>query len=127
MRVALAQINSTVGDIDGNTTRILAEIERSRSGGAEIVVFPELAVFGYPPKDLVLRQDLVHRNMVAVERIASRCTDIAAIVADEAFVWLDAPIKRVSAPDVPPPFAPVLEREYVPNEEKIVAAVQSLL
>ena len=52
--------------------------------------------------------------------------DIAAIVADEAFVWLDAPIKRVSAPDVPPPFAPVLEREYVPSEEKVVAAVLSL-
>ena len=52
--------------------------------------------------------------------------DIAAIVADEAFIWLDAPIKRVSAPDVPPPFAPVLEREYVPNAEKIVTAVQSL-
>ncbi|MDH7485821.1 MAG: alpha-ketoacid dehydrogenase subunit beta [Anaerolineae bacterium] len=52
--------------------------------------------------------------------------EIAAIVADEAFIWLDAPIKRVSAPDVPPPFAPLLEREYVPNEEKIVAAVLSL-
>lgn len=52
--------------------------------------------------------------------------EIAAIVADEAFMWLDAPIKRVSAPDVPPPFAPILEREYVPDEEKIVAAVLSL-
>lgn len=52
--------------------------------------------------------------------------EIAAIVADEAFAWLDAPIKRVSAPDVPPPFAPVLERQYVPDEHKIVAAVQSL-
>jgi len=52
--------------------------------------------------------------------------DVAAIVAEEAFMWLDAPIKRVSAPDVPPPFAPVLEREYVPSAEKIVAAAQSL-
>jgi pyruvate dehydrogenase E1 component beta subunit len=49
--------------------------------------------------------------------------EIAALAADEAFVWLDAPIKRVAAPDVPPPFAPVLEREYVPSEEKIVKAV----
>lgn len=86
MRVALAQVNSTVGDIDGNTTRILKEIERSRSAGAEIVVFPELAVFGYPPKDLVLRQDLVQRNMAAVKRIASRCTDVAAVVG---CVWTD--------------------------------------
>jgi acetoin:2,6-dichlorophenolindophenol oxidoreductase subunit beta len=52
--------------------------------------------------------------------------EIAAIVADEAFMWLDAPIKRVAAPDVPPPFAPVLEREYVPNEGKIINTVLSL-
>ncbi|HUW08880.1 MAG TPA: alpha-ketoacid dehydrogenase subunit beta [Anaerolineae bacterium] len=52
--------------------------------------------------------------------------EIAAIVADEAFVWLDAPIKRVSAPDVPPPFAPVLESEYVPDKKKIMDAVLSL-
>jgi acetoin:2,6-dichlorophenolindophenol oxidoreductase subunit beta len=52
--------------------------------------------------------------------------EIAALVADEAFMWLDAPIKRVAAPDVPPPFAPVLEREYVPDEAKIVETVLSL-
>lgn len=52
--------------------------------------------------------------------------EIAALVADEAFDWLDAPIKRVAAPDVPPPFAPVLERAYVPDENKIVNAVLSL-
>jgi len=52
--------------------------------------------------------------------------EIAAIVADEAFMWLDAPIKRVAAPDVPPPFAPVLEREYVPSEQKIIDAVLSI-
>ena len=53
--------------------------------------------------------------------------EIAAVVADEAFVWLDAPLKRVAAPDVPPPFAPVLEREYVPSEQKIVDAVLSII
>jgi pyruvate dehydrogenase E1 component beta subunit len=53
--------------------------------------------------------------------------EIAALVADEAFMWLDAPIKRVAAPDVPPPFAPVLEREYVPDEAKIVETVLSLI
>ncbi|MGE5221975.1 MAG: alpha-ketoacid dehydrogenase subunit beta [Omnitrophica WOR_2 bacterium] len=46
--------------------------------------------------------------------------EVAARMADKAFVWLDAPIKRVAAPDVPPPFAPVLEREYLPGEQKIV-------
>ncbi|MBM3188912.1 MAG: alpha-ketoacid dehydrogenase subunit beta [Chloroflexi bacterium] len=52
--------------------------------------------------------------------------EVAALVADEAFDWLDAPVKRVSAPDVPPPFAPRLEREYVPDADKIAAAVESL-
>lgn len=53
--------------------------------------------------------------------------EIAALAADEVFEWLDAPIKRVAAPDVPAPFAPVLEYEYLPNEEKIVAAVEEIL
>jgi len=52
--------------------------------------------------------------------------EVAALMADEAFIWLDAPIKRVAAPDVPPPFAPALEREYVPSEQRVVDAVCSL-
>ncbi len=80
MKIALAQINPTVGDIEGNTKRILDGIERARSTGARLVVSTELAVFGYPPKDLVLRQDMVCRNVSAVEYIASRCTDMTAVV-----------------------------------------------
>ncbi|MDX2258255.1 MAG: alpha-ketoacid dehydrogenase subunit beta [Hyphomicrobiaceae bacterium] len=53
--------------------------------------------------------------------------EVAALVADEAFEWLDGPIKRVAAPDVPPPFAPPLERAYVPTEAQIIAAVKSTL
>ncbi len=53
--------------------------------------------------------------------------EVAALAADEVFEFLDAPIKRVAAPDVPPPFAPVLEREYVPNPAKIVSAVLSII
>lgn len=52
--------------------------------------------------------------------------DLAAIVADEAFWYLDAPVKRVSAPDIPPPFAPVMEQFYVPSVERVVEAVKSL-
>jgi pyruvate dehydrogenase E1 component beta subunit len=52
--------------------------------------------------------------------------ELAARAADEAFRWLDAPVKRVSAPDVPPPFSPVLERAYVPDENRIAEAVASL-
>lgn len=80
MKVALAQINPTVGDIEGNSARILDRIEQGRSAGADVVVTPELAVFGYPPKDLVLRRELVDRNLAATQRIAACCTDITAVV-----------------------------------------------
>jgi pyruvate/2-oxoglutarate/acetoin dehydrogenase E1 component len=53
--------------------------------------------------------------------------EIAARAADEVFFWLDAPVKRVAAPDVPPPFAPALERAYVPGEKQILAAALSML
>lgn len=53
--------------------------------------------------------------------------EVAALMADEAFVWLDAPIKRVAAPDVPPPFAPVLGSLYVPDAQRIAATVRSML
>ena len=56
MRVALAQINTTVGDIDGNASRIARQIDAGEAAGADLVVFPELAIFGYPPKDLLLRR-----------------------------------------------------------------------
>jgi len=53
--------------------------------------------------------------------------EIAALAADEVFEWLDAPIKRLASPDVPPPFAPVLEKEYLQDEAKIISAIESLL
>ncbi|MGB2988174.1 MAG: NAD+ synthase [Phycisphaerae bacterium] len=80
MKVALAQINPTIGDVEGNTVRIIERIRDARLGGAQLVVFPELAVFGYPPKDLLLRQDLVQKNVAAVDRIASECSGITAVV-----------------------------------------------
>jgi len=80
MRIALAQINPTVGDIDGNAAKIITLIAQAESEGADAVVFPELCVFGYPPKDLVLRKDIVQNNVEAMSRIASRCTRITAIV-----------------------------------------------
>ncbi|MFQ5494253.1 MAG: NAD+ synthase [Phycisphaerae bacterium] len=80
MNVALAQTNPIVGDIDGNTAAILERIAAASAGGADLVVFPELAVFGYPPKDLILRAKFVQRNVEAVQRIAAACRDITAIV-----------------------------------------------
>ncbi|MCH9003364.1 MAG: NAD+ synthase, partial [Planctomycetes bacterium] len=80
MKVALAQLDPIVGDIDGNTDAIIARISAARDGGAHLVVFPELAVFGYPPKDLVMRDDLVRRSRTAIDRIAAHCTNVTVVV-----------------------------------------------
>jgi NAD+ synthase (glutamine-hydrolysing) len=80
MRIALAQINPLIGDIAGNTDRHLAFIEQARDHDADLVIFPELSIVGYPPKDLLLKPDVLTRCDKAVERIAASCTDIAALV-----------------------------------------------
>ncbi len=80
MRIALAQINPTIGDIAGNTRLHLDAISRAVDAGAELVVFPELSIIGYPPKDLLMKPAVIERCGRALDEIASRCTDIAAIV-----------------------------------------------
>ncbi|MBX2851723.1 MAG: NAD+ synthase [Phycisphaeraceae bacterium] len=80
MRIALAQINPTVGDIPGNAALIQDAIERAKAQGARLVVFPELAIIGYPPKDLLLKPDAIDRCRAAVERIAKSCTGITAVI-----------------------------------------------
>ncbi|MCC6906955.1 MAG: NAD+ synthase [Phycisphaerales bacterium] len=80
MKIGLAQINPTVGDIEGNARLITAAIDSARRAGAEIVAVPELAILGYPPKDLLLKRGLVARCEQAVRDIAADCTDIAAII-----------------------------------------------
>jgi pyruvate dehydrogenase E1 component beta subunit len=80
-------------------------------------------------KDLILESVRKTGRLVIVEEdniTGGWAGDLAAIVAEEAFYWLDAPIKRVSAPDAPAPFAPVLEKLYVPSVERVVQAVKAL-
>jgi NAD+ synthase (glutamine-hydrolysing) len=80
LRIALAQINTTVGDIAGNARKILESVARARKAGAALVVFPELAIPGYPPEDLLLRSSFVEENMRAWEQIARRVKGITAVV-----------------------------------------------
>jgi len=80
MRVALAQINPTVGDIDGNRRLIRESIQKAGESGSELVVFPELAVIGYPPKDLLLKPAVIRACQEAVEELAQDCRGIAAII-----------------------------------------------
>lgn len=80
MKIALGQINPTVGDIAANSGRIIECIGRAAGFGAELVVFPELSVIGYPPKDLLLKPGFIDDNIAAVDRIAAHCHDCAALV-----------------------------------------------
>ena len=80
LRVALAQLNTTVGDIDGNVRKICDAIARARDLGADVVAVPELAIIGYPPEDLLLRRSFIDDNLAALQRILPRCGGITAIV-----------------------------------------------
>ena len=80
MRTALAQINPTIGDIPANTAKIIEFITRATEQGAELVVFPEMAIVGYPPKDLLLKPAVIERSEEAIHRVAERCGGATAIV-----------------------------------------------
>jgi NAD+ synthase (glutamine-hydrolysing) len=82
MRIALAQINNTVGDLDANASKILDFAKRAEKAGADVVAFPELALTGYPPRDLVEKQSFLDRTADALEKLAcdSANLDLALIV-----------------------------------------------
>ncbi len=80
MRIALAQRNWIVGDIAGNAAKISESIDRAAEAGAELVVFSELSVTGYPPRDLLRKERFVADACAAVEALAAKCTKIAALV-----------------------------------------------
>ena len=80
VKVALAQINPTIGDIDGNVSKILEFARRAKEGGAELAIFPELAICGYPPMDLLLKDSFVHANLAGLHRIRQQLTGMAALV-----------------------------------------------
>lgn len=80
MKIALAQLNYVPGDTEYNSRKIISAIARARAEDAEIVIFSELAVTGYPPLDLLNREEIIAASMNAVREIASHCTGIAAIV-----------------------------------------------
>ncbi|MEE9200527.1 MAG: NAD+ synthase, partial [Candidatus Brocadiales bacterium] len=80
LRVAIAQVNTTVGYLGGNAQKILEYIEKAQDIGADIVSFPELAVCGYPPEDLLLKQQFIQDNKKALSDITRRVGDIVAVV-----------------------------------------------
>ena len=85
MRLALAQINPVVGDLDGNRALILRHLADAKDAGADIALFPELAVTGYPPEDLLLRPGFVRAAERSLEEIARAARGIAAVVGTPHF------------------------------------------
>src|SRR4030043_344938 len=80
LRSGLCQINTTVGDIEGNTKKSLDYVEKGKKMGADLLAFPEMAVTGYPPEDLLLMTKFIEANLKAVERIAKATSSITALV-----------------------------------------------
>ncbi|MDZ7679453.1 MAG: nitrilase-related carbon-nitrogen hydrolase [Acidimicrobiales bacterium] len=83
LRIATCQIDAVVGDLDGNVERILAALGEAEEAGADLAVFPELAITGYPPDDLLLKPGFVADNLAALERVAGatgRCTAVVGFV-----------------------------------------------
>jgi NAD+ synthase (glutamine-hydrolysing) len=80
VRIALGQINTTVGDLDGNVESMVDCAKRATESHADIVCFPELAITGYPPEDLVLRPEFVRDNLAALEELAERTADACAVL-----------------------------------------------
>ena len=80
LRLALAQIDSVVGDLRGNAERILNGVRRATEMHADVVAFPELALTGYPPEDLLLKPQFVDANLTALQDLAQQVQGVTAIV-----------------------------------------------
>ena len=93
-RLALAQVNATVGDLEGNAAKILEWTERAREARADLVAFPELAIPGYPPEDLLLKPSFVDANEQALHKLAGRVEGITAVIG---FAHLDGDLYNSAA------------------------------
>lgn len=112
LRIGMAQINTTVGDLEGNTRRICDAIDRARDLGIDIVCFPELSVTGYPPEDLLLKPDVVRENLAHVDEIVRRTRSIAAVVG---FVDQGAHLYNAAAVCVDGERIGVYHKQRLPN------------
>jgi NAD+ synthase (glutamine-hydrolysing) len=94
LRVALCQINTTVGDLEGNVERVVAALSDAEAQGCDLAVFPELALTGYPPEDLLLKPGFVTDNRAALDRVAAASGGCAAVVG---FVDADRDLYNAAA------------------------------
>jgi NAD+ synthase (glutamine-hydrolysing) len=112
VRLALAQVNVVVGDLDGNRKRLAGAVGEARSQGADLVVLPELAVTGYPPEDLLLRPGFVAAARRSLTELAQACTDVVALVGVPLF---DADLYNSCAVLADGMVRAVYRKRYLPN------------
>ena len=114
LRVSMAQINATVGDLEGNAAKIIERIREAESLGSDLVAFPELALTGYPPEDLVLRRGFVESNLETLNRVceATRGIHVTAIVG---FVDYAHDIFNSAAVIHDGTLAGAYHKQYLPN------------
>ena len=112
MRVALAQLNVVVGDLEGNRVKILASLGEARGVGADFVLFPELATTGYPPEDLLLRPGFVRAAHASLEQIAADCKGITALVGTP---WFDRDLANACAVCADGRVQAVYRKHFLPN------------
>ena len=129
MRIALAQINSVVGDLAGNANRVTARIEEAKSQNVDLVLFPELIVTGYPPEDLLLRPGFVRAAERTLEEIARSCRGIAALVGTPHF---DRDLFNVCAVCAGGEVKALYRKRFLPNygvfdEERYFASGRDLI
>jgi NAD+ synthase (glutamine-hydrolysing) len=112
LRVALAQINTTVGDLEGNANKVIEYAARAREQGADVVAFPELTLPGYPPEDLLMRSRFIDDNLKALQRVAAEVRGITAVVG---FVDSDVDLYNAAAVIHDGKVAGVYRKQYLPN------------
>ena len=112
IRVGIAQINSTVGDLSGNTKKIVQFIDQAKSLGVDLLTFPELAITGYPPEDLLLKPQFIKQNKKSLNKIIEHCSDIAVVVG---FVDGDGDIYNAAAVLCDKKLVGVYHKFYLPN------------
>ena len=130
MRLALAQLNVVVGDLDGNVEKIVGAVREAERAGADVVVLPELAVTGYPPEDLLLRPGFLHAAREAVDEVARACTQAVALIggpafardlANAAFVCADGAVRGVYRKQFLPNYGVFDEHRYfAPGRELLL-------
>ncbi|MFN6991245.1 MAG: NAD+ synthase [Fervidobacterium sp.] len=113
IRLALAQINLTVGDIDGNKEKVKDYIKVALNENADVVVFPELTITGYPPEDLLFKTHFIQKNLEALEEIAKHVPK--NLVAVVGFVELDGDLYNAAAVISDGKVLGVYRKNYLPN------------